>query len=275
MRHQYLWRKQASDAWMRAHETDLLTRFEQRVAFIERPGRKQTIVEICCATRREGVGVAKEFGGSLRRSPRMISSGHSKPIKIGARLVITDKRRRSQFAGRCQLVIPASGAFGTGEHATSAMCLRLMEKVTRRWPDGWRMLDAGTGSGILALAAKHFGAGSVIAVDNDPHAIAIAKINARSNRVAGIQFAIADAKKPITPRKIDMIAANLFSELLIAAISHWGPRLKPEGILILSGILRSQERGVIRTLRKQAISVDEIRRRGKWIAILARGQKAS
>jgi ribosomal protein L11 methyltransferase len=275
MRHQYLWRRQASDGWRDAHETDLLTRFEQRVAFIERPGRKQTTVEIYCMTRREAVGVAKEFGGNFRPSPRIISSVRSKPIKIGGRLVITDKRKRSQFADRCQLVIPASGAFGTGEHATTAMCLRLMEGVTRRWPDGWRMLDVGTGSGILALAGRLFGAGSVIAVDNDPHAIAIAKNNACSNRVGGIQFAIADANKRITPGQIDMVAANLFSELLIAGIPHWRSRLKPEGILILSGILRSQERGVISALRKQAISVEEIRRRGKWVAILARWQKAS
>ena len=260
---------------MGAHETDLLVRFEQRVAFIERPGRKQRTVEVYRTTRREAAGLAKEFAGSFRRSPTIISSARSKPIKIGCRLLLTDKRMRSPFARRDQLIIPASGAFGTGEHATTAMCLRLIEKVTRRWPDGWHMLDAGTGSGILALAARRFGAHNVIAIDNDPRAIAVARSNARLNQVRGIQFEITDAKKPIAAGKVDLIAANLFSELLIAAIPHWHARLKPQGILILSGILRSQEPDVIRALRKHTISVEEIGRRGKWVAILARREKAS
>jgi ribosomal protein L11 methyltransferase len=269
MPHQYVWRKQASDAWLHAREADLLTRFKRRVAFIERPGRKRVTVETYCATRREAAWLAKEFGGSLRRSPRTISRARSKQIKIGGRLVVTDRRVRSAFAGRPQLVIPAAGAFGTGEHTTTAMCLRLIEKATRRWPDSWRMLDAGTGSGILALAARRFGARDVIAIDNDPRAIAIARNNARLNRVRGIRFEITDAKKPITVGKVDLIAANLFSDLLIAAIPHWHSHLKPQGKLILSGILRSQERGVIRALRREAISVEEIRRREKWVAIMA------
>jgi ribosomal protein L11 methyltransferase len=136
------------------------------------------------------------------------------------------------------------------------------------------MLDVGTGSGILALAAKCFGADRVIAIDNDPRAIAIAKSNARSNRIHGIRFEIADAKKLNTRGKVDVIVANLFSELLIAAMPKWRARLKSGGILIASGVLRSQERGVVRALREQKIAIEEIRRRGKWIAIVARNQKA-
>src|SRR5207244_8103824 len=59
------------------------------------------------------------------------------------------------------LVIPASAAFGTGGHATTAMSLRLLERLTRKWEKGWSLADLGTGSGILALAAKRFGAGRV------------------------------------------------------------------------------------------------------------------
>lgn len=136
------------------------------------------------------------------------------------------------------------------------------------------MIDAGTGSGILALAARVLGARTVIAIDSDPHAIAIAKNNARLNRIAGIEFKIADATKHRTPEKFDIIAANLFSELLIRAIPLWRRRLKSAGVLIVSGILRNQEGDVVRGLKNSGFAMQEIRRRGKWIALMAHRQKA-
>ena len=131
------------------------------------------------------------------------------------------------------------------------------------------MLDAGTGSGILALAARCFGATRVRAIDIDPRAIAIAKSNARLNRIRGIRFEVADATKLNVRGKIDVVAANLFSELLITAIPRWEKQLHSKGTLILSGILRSQEASVVRALRGQEIAVKEIRRRGKWVAMMA------
>ena len=136
------------------------------------------------------------------------------------------------------------------------------------------MLDAGTGSGILALGARVLGAKTVVAIDSDPHAIAIAKNNARRNRIVGIQFKIEDATKHRTPEKFDVITANLFSELLIRGIPLWKPRLKRTGALILSGILRNQESDVVRRLEMSGFATQEIRRRGKWIALLAVRQKA-
>ena len=187
----------------------------------------------------------------------------------GARVPSRSGHRGPSHIVRKHLIIPASAAFGTGEHATTAMCLRMLERVTQRWRDDWKMLDAGTGSGILALAAKCFGAKGVIGIDNDPRAIAIAKENARSNRINGIRFAIGDATKLKLDGKMDLIAANLFSEILIKAIPKWKRQLKANGIMILSGILRSQERDVVRALRRQQIAIKEIRRRGKWVAIMA------
>ena len=86
-------------------------------------------------------------------------------------------------------------AFGTGEHATTGMSLRLLEQLTRRWNPGWSLTDLGTGSGILALAAKCFGAGRVIGIDNDPAAISMAKSNARLNKIRGATFQLADVRK--------------------------------------------------------------------------------
>jgi len=107
----------------------------------------------------------------------------------------------------------------------------------------------------------------VIAIDDDPLAIATARENARRNKLDNIDFCVADVRRwPFSPR-IEIITANLFSELLIEIL----PRLKRAQRLILSGILRDQEAQLVRALKRNGIVIVEMRRRGKWIAILARG----
>ncbi len=139
-----------------------------------------------------------------------------------------------------QLVIPAAGAFGTGEHATTAMSLRLLEETARPLSRGWRLLDAGTGTGILALAARFLGAGEVLGLDNDPRAVAHARQNARLNHVSRARFLAADVLVWKPPVRYDIITANLFSELLIAALPRFRRALRAKGRLIISGILREQ-----------------------------------
>jgi ribosomal protein L11 methyltransferase len=126
------------------------------------------------------------------------------------------------------------------------------------------IVDLGTGSGILALAAKRFGATRVIGIDSDPIAISTAKANARANNIRGVQFRVDDVRRGRLPRKIDLICANLFSELLIEIL----PKLKAARWMILSGILRSQKRDVTRALRRHKIDILQVRRHGKWVAIL-------
>jgi ribosomal protein L11 methylase PrmA len=163
------------------------------------------------------------------------------------------------------LVIPASAAFGTGGHATTAMSLRLLERLTRKWEKGWSLADLGTGSGILALAAKRFGAGRVIGIDIDPKAISIAKANARLNKIDNVDFRLGDLRKWKPTGARDIVAANLYSELLIAIM----PELKRCTWLILSGVLRTQENKFLRVLRRNNIEIANVKRRGKWIAVLA------
>jgi ribosomal protein L11 methyltransferase len=286
--YRYIWRKQASATWLRNHEAQLLAGFGENLALIDWPARKWTTVEICCTKRHDAVVLERKFGGKFGPIPAKFPPPSSKPLKIGARLVISNvggasvPRREKAHDARSRrkgpshishrprrLVIPAAGAFGTGEHVTTAMCLRMLEKISRKWPADWTFLDAGTGSGILALAAHVFGARSVIAIDTDPRAIEIAKSNASLNRIEKVQFKIADATKYRLSRQLDVIAANLFSELLVTAIPIWKQRLRTPGSIILSGILRGQERDVVRALRKSGLLVQETRQRGKWVAVLA------
>jgi ribosomal protein L11 methyltransferase len=277
----YLWRKYASARWLDIHENALQKQPRGGLAVIQSKDRKLLQLQVYAATRTRARSLREQFGGAIENLPRnwrchLSEQRQTRPIRIGNRIEIRNSlpHGRKKTRGVAQLIIPAAGAFGTGEHATTAMCLRILERISRSWPDGWNMLDAGTGTGILALAARVLGAKTVIAIDSDPQAVAVADSNARLNQIAGIEFEIADATKYRMSKQFDVITGNLFSELLIRAIPLWRRRLKPTGVLILSGILRSQERDVIRSLKNSKFTTHEVRRRGKWIALLARRQKA-
>ena len=144
------------------------------------------------------------------------------------------------------------------------MSLRLLERLTRQWERGWSLADLGTGTGILALAAKRFGAGRVIGIDIDPRAISIAKANARLNKIDNADFQLGDIRRWKPGASWDVIAANLYNELLISLVS----KLKRSNWLILSGVLRKQEDKLLRVLHKNNMQIATVKRRGKWIALL-------
>ena len=271
----YIWRKSTTTDWLRLRSEDLTRRFGSALAVIERTGKARTLVEISCASEREARPLVREFGGSVERLRRnwlahFARTDRARPLRVGSRLIILRTREKKTRPNPARaLVIPAEAAFGSGDHATTAMCLRLLERVTRHLPPGWTMLDAGTGSGVLALAGRCFGAKRIVAIDLDPLACATAKRNARSNRIRNIQFVNGNVLKLKVRGKFDVIAANLFGEILIDALPAWSRHLAPGGWLILSGILRSQERAMRRALKQNRFEVSEIRRRGKWIALLA------
>jgi ribosomal protein L11 methyltransferase len=275
----YIWRKRAGTRWWRGGGESLAQRFGGSLAVIERPGTERVLLEICCKTEHQARQLVVEFGGSIAQLrpgwlQHFARRSRAKPLRIGSRLVIlraTAKAAAPSHANHARpLIIPAEAAFGTGEHATTAMCLRLLERITRPFQPGWAMLDAGTGSGILAIAGRYFGARRVLAIDNDPLACTTAKRNARANGVRNIEFSTGDILKHKLAGKFDIITANLFSEILIDALPIWSRHLAPGARLILSGILRSQESAVVRVLRQHSFTASEIRRRGKWIAAVAR-----
>lgn len=280
----YIWRKLATADWLESNEWKLHEMTGGEFAVIERPTRKRLLVEVPCHRAKQANQLRAAFGGRSEKLSRdwlneMLRAKSSKPIRVGKRLVITHEAEGRASApptprrGRAEarpsiLVIPAGAAFGTGEHATTAMSLRLLERVTRGLTVGWRMFDAGTGSGILALAGRRFGAGEVIAVENNPLALSVAKQNAKLNRIRGVSFIEADVLEALTG-KFEIITANLYSSLLISFLPHLQRALGADGKLILSGVMRAQERELLREMKRNQLHVLEIRRRGKWIALLA------
>lgn len=246
----YLWRRRATRQWWRQHEDFFAAHLGEKLAVIERLDRKRLQIEVIC----DSPLALKTFGGGVRKLPRgwlkqILRKQKTEPLKIGNRT----------------LIIPAGTAFGTGEHATTAMSLQMLERVSRKLKRGWSMVDLGTGSGILALAARCLGAERATGIDIDPMAISTAKANARRNKIDKVQFRVDDLRRGKFPRKIDIVTANLFSELLIEIL----PRLRGARRLILSGVLRSQERDLRGALRRHKIAIAKVQRRGKWIAIEA------
>jgi ribosomal protein L11 methyltransferase len=265
----HIWRKRATAEWLRNRSESLREKFGDKLAIIELPDKARTLLEIG-TTEKQARNLVREFGGTIEKLPadwleRCAKQSRAKPLRIGSRLIVS---RSTKFASAKAIVIPAEAAFGTGEHTTTALCLRLLERVTRRRGDNWTMLDAGTGSGILAIAGSRLGAKRIVAIDNDPLACSTAQRNARRNRVRNIEFRTGDVLKPRLGGKFDIITANLFSEMIIAALPIWSRHLTKDGCLILSGVLRSQERAVVAALRPNGFRAEEIKRRGKWIALL-------
>lgn len=279
----FVWRKRAGTGWLAANEVALHEIADRRLAIVSKPGHRNAIAEVASPNWSELEKIRRRFGGIIEKLPRnwlrkFLRRQKPKPLKIGKRLVIVSSTASRRM--KRTLVIPAGAAFGTGEHMTTAVSLRMLESLTRkslvrgaqcgtrgRVPDKeFSLLDLGTGSGILALAAARFGAKRIIAIDHDPIAIATAKENARRNKIEQVDFRVADVRKCKFSARIDIITANLFSELLIEIL----PKLKCAEWLILSGVLREQQHRLVCALKINRIDVVETRRRGKWLAILAR-----
>lgn len=247
----YLWQRRATHLWCNNNEDALRAIAGDWLAVIERPERKRIELEVASRSRDQLRELSRKFGGRIRKLPsdwlKRSLRHKTKPIKVGER----------------KLIIPSGAAFGKGEHATTATCLAMLKRIVRT---GDVVVDLGTGSGILALAARLLRAKRVIAIDNDPTAIRVAKQNARLNKIRDVEFRLSDVRRWKMPKKVDIVAANLFSELLVEIL----PRFKTARALILSGFLREQERDVRRALTRNKIDIVDVQRRGKWVAILAR-----
>ena len=158
----------------------------------------------------------------------------------------------SHAAGRPLLVVirPSMG-FGTGHHATTRLCLDAMQRLSVR---GRRVLDVGTGSGLLAIAARLLGADSVLGIDTDTDALEAATDNLALNpRAAGVVFEGADIRS-LKSSAFDLIAANLTGALLVSAAGGLSALVSPGGDLVLSGFMHGEEHGVLRAYPDLAVS---------------------
>jgi ribosomal protein L11 methyltransferase len=130
------------------------------------------------------------------------------------------------------------------------------------------VLDLGTGSGILALAARRLGARRIVAIDFESVAVRTARENERRNFSRPlIDWRCADVRKISATKKYELLLANLFSGILCEASAAIAGAVAPGGRLWLSGILRRQEKEVVAAYRRQGLRLDRAARRGKWVLL--------
>lgn len=176
------------------------------------------------------------------------------PLRAGRYFVQPSHFEGRAPAGAHVILLDAGAAFGTGEHATTKGCLLALDRLARarRFTN---LLDLGCGSGILSIAAAKTWHVPVMAADIDPRSVAVARANARQNRVSGQVTALcsngfaARALRQAAP--YDLILANILARPLVALSHAIRRHIAPNGICVLSGLLAHQEREVGAAYRRQ------------------------
>lgn len=190
-----------------------------------------------------------------------------KPFRLGDHMVVKPTWEPwDTQAGDLIIEIDPGMAFGTGTHETTAMCVTLIEKYYQ----GGSLLDVGTGSGILAIAAARLGAKGIVAVDIDPDAVRVAQENVAHN---GLEDAIEVRKGDLLQglsQQFDFAVANILAPVICMLAAPLKQHLTPGGRFICSGIIAEAEQDVNDALLAAGYIIDEIQRKGDWVAFACR-----
>lgn len=166
-------------------------------------------------------------------------------------------------------------AFGTGKHETTQLCIRQLKKHIR--PDT-KLLDVGTGSGILAILSIMFGAESAVGTDLDPCAVNAVKENMESNHIDPNKFTMMIGNI-ITDKEIqdivgygcyDIVVANILAEVLVPLTPVIVNQMKEGAVYITSGIIDDKEQLVVDTVKKAGLTVLDVSHQGEWVSVTAR-----
>ena len=206
---------------------------------------------------------AEDFASSWRKA--------WKPFRVGRLCVLARWSRVRERPGEPALWLEPGAAFGTGRHATTRMCLRLLQERLR---PGERILDAGQGSGILAVAGARLGARSALGFDVDPSAVRCAQELARENGVSercefrpGSFEVLAEGDGPF-----DGVLANLYADLIQAHARDLRACLRPGGWFVLSGCTVQSEETTRNAISAAGLHLEETRRIGRWAAFAGRAR---
>lgn len=275
----YLWSKLSGAQWIDAWEERFAGNANFVLEYIK--GGKSVRLQVYCGTKKEADAIFGQFGGSVRKvkdAEWKKAPEPPKPLKVRDAFLVTAETNAKKLAAlrkehgkRELIVIPPEMAFGTGDHATTSTCLRFLVDISREREAGkWSVADLGTGSGLLAIAAAKLGAKEVWGCDFDPFAVAVAKRNTERNQTPDITIKEQDVLK-WKPRKngYNVVAANLFSTVLIEAWPVIAKSLAKGGDLVVSGILATQAWEVFEAAAKEGLGFSKIVKKGKWVS--ARG----
>lgn len=176
-----------------------------------------------------------------------------------------------QQADEKPIVMDPKLAFGTGTHETTQLMMQALETVVR---GGESMIDVGTGSGVLAVAARQLGVGPILATDIDDMAVAVAKENLVLNPVAAdIPVVASDLLADVTVAPVDLIVANILADVIARLIPQTIPLLKPNGYFLVSGIYDAIAPEIEQQLVSHGYHVVQKAQMGEWHSYIAKREE--
>ena len=218
----------------------------------------------------EGLDVEIEINGLREEDWANSWKQYYKTLKIGKRIVIVPAWEEYEPAdGEITVRMDPGMAFGTGTHETTRLVIELLEDYTL---PGCRMLDVGTGSGILAICASKLGAKSCNAYDIDPMAVRVANENIRDSGQTNIVCEVSDLLKQVdlSDGPYDLITANIVADIIIRMTPDVGRYLKEDGVLLASGIISERAEDVTKSFEAHGFVIAEKREDNGWCALAVR-----
>ena len=194
------------------------------------------------------------------------------PMRVGRTIVIKPAGRPYEASRGDRIIeLPAGdgseqGVFGTGRHPATRLALVLLEEHVR---PGDRVLDLGTGSGILAVTAARLGAGEVLALDTDAAAVAVARETVSLNGLAGAVEVVRGGIESASP-PYEVVAANIFPSVLIELAPDLAAAVRRGGVLVASGSVAARAEGAADAVRAAGLSLEGRRSQDGWVAMALR-----
>lgn len=199
-----------------------------------------------------------------------------KPIRVSNNIIIKPTWERYALSGRDIVIeIDPGMAFGTGQHASTRMCIEALEDIIMkdRSVSEWKVLDVGCGTGILGITAAKLGAQDVICLDNDKKATEIAKENAAINHVEE-QLHIINKDAMAINKTRNLIIANLTSKLLLKLRQHLTQLLEPEGYMIISGIIEQDAAEIEEAFSTPPLIKSRVITEKEWVCYVFKKESA-
>lgn len=190
-----------------------------------------------------------------------------KPIKIGEKIVICPAwEQYTPAAGEIVIRMDPGMAFGTGTHETTRLVIRLLEKYTQA---GQRMLDVGTGTGILAICASRLGAEICRAYDIDPTAVRVARENIKDSGLTNVTCDQSDLLKQVSLEggQYDLVCANIVADIIIRMTPDVGKYMKDDAVLLASGIIAERCDDVIACFERNGFQIVECLTDNDWCGL--------
>lgn len=266
------------------HEQRWQERLQEMPGAVIQAGFQAQSISIECYTEnlQEAIVLQACYGGSIEDIPdkdwvAATAPENVPPLKIRDKIVICASENpevlehlRKEYPGRIILCFPAERAFGTGNHATTSTCLRMLcDHVDAELKNKeWTLADIGCGTGVLALAGLKLGAKHALSFDFDPNAVEVAKRNIERNGGAeNLDLFQADVFEwsPNAGEQADVVLANLFSTVLQKAFPRLISAMKSDAVLIISGILNTQAEETLAAAEHAGLTVIKKVTRGKWV----------